>query len=192
MAGTEQDNPSGEPKRPTVRLKTLPNRTTEPPPVTPIIPPDPQGRPELRLRRITPKPPAVEERPEPITPAPVEAEPAVPQGVTPPPAEAGAADAVPAAPHPASESPSGGGVRLRRLAKPAASATPAVSVPPAAPCAPASTAPAASSAPAPAGATARRYTPDPSAENAYRRQWWKYDLRVRSKRIAPVEEKTQQ
>ncbi|HLK64221.1 MAG TPA: hypothetical protein VKU19_12325 [Bryobacteraceae bacterium] len=210
MAGGEQDN-SGEPKRPAVRLRTLPKKPSEPPPAPPIVPPQgPPGRPEVRLRRLAPKPASPEEpaaegpvevevadgasEQEPPAGTVVESDPGVesaekpPAAVVPPASDQDVKGVEPLASAPAS----GGGVRLRRLAKPAiaeTSASPEIEVRPAAEASQAAQAPIAESAAAPGR---KPYKPDPSVENMHRRQWWKYDLRVRSKRITPVQEKGQE
>jgi chromatin segregation and condensation protein Rec8/ScpA/Scc1 (kleisin family) len=153
------------------------------------------GRPEVRLRKLAPSQRTVEQAPPPPAAAPVEediAAAAPPQESAPEYQEYRAEQALPDYQEPLPETsadlvwtndpepvqeptPTQAGMpvpQVRKLARPTAAAEPS-----------AETAPEAKSLP---------YQPDTNLENIYRRQWWKYDLKVKSKRIQPAEAKGQE
>jgi hypothetical protein len=206
MAGSDQDQSSGtNSKYPVVRLKGVPKKADDPPPSIPIIPPKAANGPlEVRLK---PRPPAVVKTPAPDVSQP-EA-PVVDNAVSPAaiPRETVKAhgDAIgPRAVEPVDTpqsritgAPAGGGSQkvISPTADPAAgnssvagNSTPD-NKPRAAQSAPVQAAtPAAVSSPASAGLP---YTPDTDQKRMVRRQWWKYDLRVKAKRCPAPEGKQQ-
>jgi len=197
MPGSGQDNsPGAGSNKPVVRLRGFPKKDADPPASTPATPPKtPGGPPQVRFkpRVASGLPPedaslpaaAVPDVEEPV-PAVATAESSVDPGevtfeetaveecataTESPEAPGGVAfqESIPQdAPPAVTVSPSGSGVRLRLPAQTAK--------------VPTATRPEASAAPV--GLT---YTPDTHQERIERRQWWKYDLRVKAGRQAAPE-----